>query len=66
MNLSVVAFEAKAGDTLEGQVSDCLGQMDVFISNASFTLKNIISKCFRRPITPAGRNICGEQKNCPH
>src|SRR4030042_3815955 len=43
MNLSVVAFKVDAGDTLERQVSDCLDQLNVFISNASFTLKNIIS-----------------------
>jgi enamine deaminase RidA (YjgF/YER057c/UK114 family) len=43
MKLSVIAFESKTGETLEEQVSDCLDQLDVFISNASFTLKNIIS-----------------------
>ncbi|MBL7113374.1 MAG: hypothetical protein ISS19_15665 [Bacteroidales bacterium] len=43
MKLSVVAFEANAGDSLEEQVSNCLDQLNVFISNASFTLKNIIS-----------------------
>lgn len=43
MKLSVIAFEALTGDTIEAQASDCLDQMNVFISNASMTLKNIIS-----------------------
>jgi enamine deaminase RidA (YjgF/YER057c/UK114 family) len=43
MKLSVVAFEAIAGNNLEEQVSECLDQLHVFISNASLTLKNIIS-----------------------
>jgi len=43
MKLSVVAFEANAGNTVEEQVSVCLDQLNDFISNASFDLKNIIS-----------------------
>ena len=43
MKLSIVAFEAQTGDTVEEQASACLDQLEVYISNASFTLKNIIS-----------------------
>ena len=46
MNLSVVAFEAKAGDTLKRQVNECLDQLDNYLSKASLTLKNIISVNF--------------------
>jgi enamine deaminase RidA (YjgF/YER057c/UK114 family) len=43
MKLSVVAFEANVGKTVEEQASDCLDQLNAFISEASFTLRNIAS-----------------------
>lgn len=43
MKLSIVAFEAVAGDTVQEQASACLTQLNAFISEASLTLKNIIS-----------------------
>jgi enamine deaminase RidA (YjgF/YER057c/UK114 family) len=43
MKLSVVAFEANTGDTVEEQAAECLDQLDAFISKASFTLRNIVS-----------------------
>lgn len=46
MKLSVVAFEPHAGDAVEEQASDCLDQLNAFISGASLTLKNIISVSF--------------------
>jgi enamine deaminase RidA (YjgF/YER057c/UK114 family) len=46
MKFSAIAFEPRAGDTLESQVSDCLEQLNEFVSGASLTLKNIISISF--------------------
>jgi enamine deaminase RidA (YjgF/YER057c/UK114 family) len=46
MKLSVVAFEAKAGNTVEEQALDCLDQLDAYLSNAALTLNNIISISF--------------------
>ena len=43
MKLSVLAFEANAGDTLEEQTEDCLVQLNAFISNATYTHNNIIA-----------------------
>ena len=46
MKISAFAVQANNGDNLERQVSDCMEQLGVFISNASLSWKNIITMNF--------------------
>ncbi len=46
MKLSVIAFEAQSGETVEEQTINCIDQLNEFVSNNSYTLANIISLNF--------------------
>ncbi|MBN2697490.1 MAG: hypothetical protein JXR52_01585 [Bacteroidales bacterium] len=46
MKFSVVAFEPRGGNSVEEQASDCLDQLNEFVSGESLTLKHIISISF--------------------
>jgi enamine deaminase RidA (YjgF/YER057c/UK114 family) len=66
MKLSVIAFEANAGVTVEEQTEDCLVQMNAFISNSSYTQKNIIAVNFfiAAHNTVSYRDLAGKVVSC--